>query len=61
MEIKITEKTNYEGVTYYYLYVDGIFIKLSRDLSEIKSASEVARGVYLSGKNIETVVEIITL
>ena len=61
MEIKITEKTNFEGVTYYYLYVDNSFIKLSRALEDIKAMAEIARGVYNSGKHIETVVQIITL
>ena len=61
MEIKITEKTNFEGVTYYYLYVDGSFVKLSSDLRVIQAAAEVATAVFTSGKHIESVVEIITL
>lgn len=61
MEIRITEKTNFEGITYYYLYVDAAFIKLSRDLNDIKAAAEIAMGVYNSGKHLESVVEIYTL
>jgi hypothetical protein len=61
MEIKITEKTNFEGVTYYYLYIDNVFTKLSRDLNEIKAMVEVAKSVFASGKHIESVIEIINL
>lgn len=61
MEIKITEKTNFEGVTYYYLYIDGTFTKLARSLDEIKAAADVAKEVFTSGKHIETAVEIINL
>lgn len=57
IEIKITEKTDFEGLTLYYLYVDGKFIKLSRDANEIKEAAKVAQDVITSGKHIETVVE----
>ena len=61
IEIKITEKTNYEGVTYYYLYVDDKFIKLSREKEVIMNAAKIAQDVITSGKHIETVVELIKL
>ena len=61
MEIKITEKTNFDGVTYYYLYVDNVFIKLSRAKEDIDVAAKIAQDVITSGKHIETVVELITL
>jgi hypothetical protein len=61
MEIKITEKTDFEGVTYYYLYVDDKFIKLSREKEVIAQAAKIAQDVITSGKHIETVVELIKL
>ena len=39
IEIKITEQTNFEGVTYYYLYVDNAYIKMARDKNEIMEAA----------------------
>ena len=61
IEIKITEKTNFEGLTYYYLYVDGQFIRLDRDKKKVMEAAKIAQDVITSGKHIETVVELINL
>ena len=56
MKIKVTEKTTFEGVTYYYLYIDDQFLKLSRAKADIDEAVETATGVYKSGKHIETTI-----
>ena len=61
MKIEIRTKTDFEGVTYYYLYVNDAFIKLSRELEVIQKARDIAVDVYKSGKYVETVVETIIL
>ena len=53
MKIKVTEKTTFEGGTFYYLYIDDTFQKLSRNKSEIDEAVRIATEVFKSGKHIE--------
>ena len=60
-KIEIREKTTWEGFTYYYLYVNDVYIKLSSVLKEIQDARDVALDVYKQGKHIESVVETIKL
>ena len=61
MKIKLTEKTNFEGVTYYYLYINDTFIKLSQKREDLDKAIEIATEVFKSGKHIETVISEIEL
>jgi hypothetical protein len=60
-KIEIREKTTWEGITYYYLFVNDVYIKLSKELKEIQDARDVALDVYKQGKHLETIVEKIIL
>lgn len=60
-KIEIRKKTTWEGITYYYLYVNDVYIKLSRDLKEIQDARDIALDVYKQGMHLETIVDKIIL
>ena len=61
MKIKVTEQTTFEGVTYYYLYIDDKYKTLSRDKAEIDEAVRIATEVFKSGKHIEKTISEIEL
>lgn len=60
-KVEIRTQTTWEGITYYYLYVNDQYIKLSADLKVIQDARDVAVNVFKEGKHVETVIESIVL
>lgn len=57
MKIEIMQQTNYVGVTYFYLYVNGEFVKLSATLDEIEEAARTAAEIFKSGADEKTILE----
>jgi len=58
-KIEIRQQTNWKGTTYFYLYVNDVYVDLSPDLAEVEKMAQTALEVYRDGKHKMTVLKVI--
>ena len=53
-KIRIEKKTNFRGMTYYYLYVNDQYIDLYTGFDKAMEQAQIAEDVFTSGNHIAT-------
>jgi hypothetical protein len=53
-KIRIEKKTNFRGMTYYYLYVNDQYIDLYTGIDKAMENAQIAEDVFTSGTHIAT-------